>query len=73
MIKMPKTIKPGQMGDPQMRIGFSKSGGMRFLRVSKGNPDAIRGQQQRLAACAKDARGLKGAAFKAKVKACARK
>jgi len=56
-----------------MRIGFSKQGGMRFLRVSKGNPEAIRGQQQRLAACAKDARGLKGAAFKAKVKACAKK
>jgi len=70
---MARTIRPGQLADPQMRIGFSKQGGMRFLKVSKGNPEAIRGQQQRLAACAKDARGLKGAAFKAKVKACARK
>lgn len=70
---MVRTIRPGQLADPQMRIGFSKQGGMRFLKVSKGNPEAIRGQQQRLAACAKDARGLKGAAFKAKVKACARK
>jgi len=70
---MVKTIRPGQLADPQMRIGFSKQGGMRFLKVSRGNPEAIRGQQQRLAACAKDARGLKGAAFKAKVKACARK
>lgn len=70
---MVKTIRPGQLADPQMRIGFSKQGGMRFLKVSKGNPEAIRGQQQRLAACAKDARGLKGAAFKAKVKACAKK
>ena len=70
---MVKTIRPGQLADPQMRIGFAKQGGMRFLKVSKGNPEAIRGQQQRLAACAKDARGLKGAAFKAKVKACAKK
>jgi len=70
---MVRTIRPGQLADPQMRIGFSKQGGMRFLKVSKGNPEAIRGQQQRLAACAKDARGLKGAAFKAKVKACAKK
>lgn len=70
---MVKTIRPGQLADPQMRIGFSKQGGMRFLKVSRGNPEAIRGQQQRLAACAKDARGLKGAAFKAKVKACAKK
>ena len=70
---MAKTIRPGQLADPQMRIGFSKQGGMRFLKVGKGNPEAIRGQQQRLAACAKDARGLKGAAFKAKVKACAKK
>ena len=70
---MARTIRPGQLADPQMRIGFSKQGGMRFLKVSKGNPEAIRGQQQRLAACAKDARGLKGAAFKAKVKACAKK
>lgn len=70
---MARTIRPGQLADPQMRIGFSKQGGMRFLKVSKGNPEAIRGQQQRLAACAKDARGLKGDAFKAKVKACARK
>jgi len=70
---MVKTIRPGQLADPQMRIGFSKQGGMRFLKVSKGNPEAIRGQQQRLAACAKDARGLKGPAFRAKVKACAKK
>ena len=70
---MGKTIKPGDLSNPQMRIGFNKQGGMRFLKVSKGNPEAIRGQQQRLAACAKDARGLKGAAFKAKVKACAKK
>ena len=70
---MSKTIRPGQMGDPQMRIGFSKNGGMRFLKVSKGNPEAIKGQQQRLASCAKSAAGLKGAAFKAKVKACAKK
>lgn len=70
---MPRTIRPGQMADPQMRIGFSRDGGMTFKKVSKGNPDAIRGQQQRLAACARDAKGLKGAAFKAKVKSCARK
>ena len=61
------------MADPQMRIGFNKKGGMRFLKVGKGNPDAIRGQQQILAACAKDARGLKGAAFKARVKSCLKK
>jgi hypothetical protein len=68
---MGKTIRPGQMGDPQMRIGFSKKGGMRFLKVGKGNPEAIKAQQQKLASCAKSAAGLKGAAFKAKVKSCA--
>ena len=70
---MPKTIKVNEIGNPQLRIGMKKGGGMRFLHVGKGNPEAIKGQQNKLASCAKSASGLKGKAFKDKVKSCAKR
>jgi len=71
---MAKTIKPGEMGNPSLRIGIKKGGmGMRFLHVTGGNPDKIRAQQGVLTSCAKAAKGLKGVAFKDSVKKCLRK
>jgi len=71
---MPRTIKPGDMGDPSLRIGIKKGGmGMRFLHVTNGNPEKIKAQQGVLASCAKQAKGLKGMAFRKEVTRCAKK
>jgi hypothetical protein len=68
-----KTIKPGQLGDPSVRVRFGKDGKMGFIHVGKGNPDAIRGQQAKLTTCARSAKGKKGVEFKNAVKSCLRK
>lgn len=67
---MPKTIKVNEIGNPRLRIGMKKGGGMRFLHVGEGNVNAIKGQQGRMAQCTKAAKGLKGQKFKSEVKAC---
>lgn len=69
---MGKTIKPGDLADPKLRIRIFKNK-MGFTHVGEGNPDAIKGQQSKLASCARSAKGLKGAEFKAAVKKCAKK
>ncbi len=69
---MPRTIPVGKLGDPQTRVRMYK-GKMGFITVGKGNPQAIKAQQERLTSCARSAAGMKGAAFKAKVKSCLRK
>lgn len=69
---MARTVKVGDLADPQMRVRMHK-GKMSFIKVGKGNPQAIKAQQERLTACARSAAGMKGAAFKAKVKSCLRK
>lgn len=67
---MAKTIKVGDLANPNVRVRMYK-GKMGFIKVGKGNPDAIKAQQGVLASCARSAKGLKGAAFKAEVKKCA--
>jgi len=68
---MPRTVKPADLSNPQLRVGIRKGGmGMRFLHVTKGNPDKIKAQQGVLTSCAKAAKGLKGMAFKDSVRKC---
>jgi hypothetical protein len=68
---MAKTIKPGDMSNPKLRIGIKKGGmGLRFIHVGEGNLDAIKGQQGTMTSCAKSSKGLKGMAFKSAMKAC---
>lgn len=67
-----KTIKPGDLANPSLRVRIFKNK-MGFVHVGKGNPEAIKGQQNKLASCAKSAAGLKGEQFKAKVRTCAKK
>ena len=69
---MARTIPVGKLGDPQTRVRMH-NGKMGFITVGKGNPQAIKAQQERMTSCARGAAGLKGAAFKAKVKSCLRK
>jgi hypothetical protein len=66
---MSKTIKPGELANPQVRVRIFKNK-MGFIHVGKGNPDAIKAQQSVLASCARSAKGLKGAAFRAEVTKC---
>lgn len=69
---MARTIPVGKLGDPQTRVRMH-NGKMGFITVGKGNPQAIKAQQERLTSCARSAAGLKGQAFKAKVKSCLKK
>ena len=69
---MARTVRVGDLADPRMRVRMH-NGEMGFIRVGKGNPQAIKAQQERMTSCARGAAGLKGAAFKAKVKSCLRK
>jgi hypothetical protein len=70
VIKISKTIKVGELANPKIRVRFGKNGKMGFIKVGEGNPNAIKGQQGVLSQCAKSSAGLKGAAFKAKMKTC---
>lgn len=70
MIFLSKTIKVGELANPKIRVRFGKNGKMGFIKVGEGNPMAIKGQQGVLTSCAKSAKGMKGAAFKAEMKKC---
>ena len=69
---MARTVKVGDLANPQMRVRMH-NGKMSFIKVGKGNPQAIKAQQERLTSCARSAAGLKGQAFRDKVKSCAKK
>lgn len=69
---MPRTASFADLSNPRMRVRV-RNGKFGFIKVGTGNPDAIKGQQDVLSSCARSAKGLKGAQFKAKVKACMKK
>jgi hypothetical protein len=70
---MGKTAKMGDFADPRQRVRFNKNGRLSFIKVGKGNPDAIKPQQGKLASCAKQNKGLPIGEFRKKMGTCLRK
>jgi hypothetical protein len=67
---MGKTIKVSELSNPQIRVRMGKNGRAGFIHVGRGNPDAIKSQQNKMVSCAAANRGKKGMQFKSGMKSC---